>query len=76
MRCLKSPGNDWGPALARRLARQARVRYWIPEPFDLDRLVSGPGSGTRLWCQLRGIRLVTPTYWPDTFFTPRRDARV
>ncbi|KDN74852.1 hypothetical protein DF19_27610 [Streptomyces olindensis] len=75
--CLKSPGNDWGPALARRLARQAHVRYWVPpEPFDVERLVRGPGYGTRLWCQLRGIRLVTRMSWPDTFFKPLRGARV
>ncbi|MFE1775549.1 hypothetical protein [Streptomyces sp. NPDC059008] len=69
--CYMSMDNDWGPALARRLARRARVRYWV-EP-DISRLVRGPGYGTRMWCLLRGIRVVTLMSWPDTFFKPLKE---
>ncbi|MGW3148900.1 hypothetical protein ACWDG1_30345 [Streptomyces sp. NPDC001177] len=69
--CCTSMDNDWGPALARRLARKAHVYYWV-EP-DLGRLLRGPGYGTRMWCQARGIRIVPLTYWPDTFFRPLKE---
>lgn len=72
--CLTSRDDGWGPGLARCLARQARVRYWVPEPYSLDRLVRGPGHGTRLWCQLRGVRLEPRMYMPEPFSPFRKPA--
>ncbi|MEU2058582.1 hypothetical protein [Streptomyces bungoensis] len=70
--CFTSVYNDWGPSLARCLARTAKVRYWVPEPFSIDRLLRGPGLGTKLWCELRGVRLETHMDWPDTYFRPHK----
>ncbi|MEV5880615.1 hypothetical protein AB0L75_41880 [Streptomyces sp. NPDC052101] len=66
--CFTSVQNDWGPALARRLARRARVHYWV-EP-DLRRLLRGPGYGLRMWCLLRGVRISSQDVWPETFYKP------